>query len=245
MHGNGPIPPGIPCFPEIQSQGRVDGPHSNDVEWVFAPDGSRWVLKREMLGVNSLLAEAIGFELSPLLGIKTPQPGLLCDPSGPLWMTTWLPHVKHWSLSDHGSVNNKADVGAMLTLDVIVGNNDRHAGNILLLPSSGTFTAYSIDLEDSWAGTPDDMVAHSDGGLPTLVANFAPMIPIDDLAPHMLQAATTCQTWAPAAIAAKIHPWCNFLREPRSSDIISGIVSRSRLAPQLVRAHIQQIRDTQ
>jgi hypothetical protein len=113
MDGSAPIPPGIPCFDVVVSQGRVDGPHSNDVEWVFAPDRSRWVLKREMLGVNSMLAEAIGYELSGLLGVKTPAPGLLRDPFGLLWMTACLPRVKHWSPTDHAFISNAADIGAM------------------------------------------------------------------------------------------------------------------------------------
>lgn len=246
MAGSPPIPAGIPCFDVVVSQGRVDGPHSNDVEWVFAPDKSRWVLKREMLGANSMLAEAIGYELSRMLGIKTPAPGLLCDQYGGfLWMTACLPHVKHWSPTDHAAIGNATDVGTMLTLDVVVGNNDRHAGNILLVPSGGAFTAYSIDFEDSWAGTPEDMIAHSGGGLPTLVAAFAPMLPINDLQKAMLDAAAFCRTWSRPQLAAKIQPWCNLFGETQSSAIVDGLVSRSQLATQLVRERILQIRKTQ
>jgi hypothetical protein len=71
------------------------------------------------------------------------------------------------------------------------------------------------------------------------------MLPIDVLEPAMLQAASICQTWGLPTVAAKVQPWCNLFKETESGAIVEGLVSRSQLAPQLVRERILQIRNTQ
>jgi hypothetical protein len=237
--------PDVPQLDRVHPYGRVEGPHSNEVEYVIDDDGNRWVLKRNMLGYNSILAEAVGLELSRLLGIQTPSAGLLVEPGQHLWMTRYLPDVKHWSLDDRHLVKNLPDIGGMLVLDIVVGNEDRHAGNILLQAKDRTLTAFSIDMEQSWAGTPEDISERPVEELPKITRGFARLLPMAELEAHMLTAAQRCESWTEDVVGAVVQPWCNLLEERRGRAIINGLCVRAGRATQLTQQRVQQIRSLQ
>jgi hypothetical protein len=198
------------------------------------------------LGANDLLNEAIGFELATLLGVNSPQPALLSDGPSYLWMTEFIAGALHWHPHVRHLVDNLDSVGAMLALDVVVGNSDRHGGNILLQAvASGRLTAYSIDMEQSWAGSPDDIKSRQPDELPNIPAGFARLIPLTELETPMLAAAGRCQSWTKTQLGAIIQPWCNILGESNGPAIVDGILLRSSRAVRLSQLRVEQIRRAQ
>lgn len=239
-------PEHVRCFERVALLDKISVPHSNNVHYAHDDDGGRWVVKCEMFGVNVLLAEAIGYELSKLLGIKSPQPALLASNGEYLWMTEYLHGVMHWSPNERHLVENLDSVGAMLALDVVIGNNDRHAGNILLQATGGgSLVAYSIDHEDSWAGSPDGIRGQAPNALPNIRREFVPLVPMDDFETSMTDAATQCQSWTIDLLTERIQPWCNLLSELQGSAIISDVYSRSSRAVRLTELRVQQLRRQQ
>lgn len=95
------------------------------------------------------------------------------------WLSEYLPHVAHWAPARAQALTNPDDLGAIIALDAILGNWDRHARNLLLVPqpSAEQLRVYSIDIANAWIGTPADIAAR---GLESPgVEKLAPGIPVD------------------------------------------------------------------
>ncbi len=98
------------------------------------------------MGTNGLLAEAVGWLLSRQLSIPTPDAavGYPDDDNERCWLSQRLLHVTHWSPDIIPHLYNLEVLGRMVALDVLVLNEDRHIGN-LLIQYEGLHNAPMVD----------------------------------------------------------------------------------------------------
>lgn len=230
---------------QVTSYGKVTSPNTNAVEYVVDDDAREWVLKREMEGFNSVLSEAIGYCLSRLVGVPTPEGGILLESKDmPLWMCRRVPDVTHWDVSHMHKVINLDQVGAMLALDAVIGNADRHAGNILLEPrADGTFFAHSIDVEQSWLLAPEDLCDESGprSDLAPVHRQTRWLFPMVALSAHMTEAAKAMESVSAQSIRGAVGYASGLLRDARTDSFTGPLHARFQIAQQLVNQRIKQI----
>lgn len=137
----------------------VEVDHSSEA--VFAIDGAgrKWVRKKMLFtGWQPILAESIGWLIGRELGVRMPM-GAICGSGDELsWMSSFVPNALHWEAKYVHFVQNLDQFGAMLTLDALLYNDDRHAKNILLVPdqSEEDLVTWAIDVGNAWVGHPRD-----------------------------------------------------------------------------------------
>lgn len=232
--------------------GLVDGrpvPVGNSHCAVFTttPDGVTWIRKRELdSGPQPLVAEALGWRLARQLSVPVP-PAAIGEPNGELsWLSYFLDGAMGWDETRADRLSNPDDLGAILALDAIILNEDRHAANILCLPDENEYSLsiVSIDTGAAWIGWPDDYARRVDD-IPS-VQKLAAGLPVD-----------ACQAGARdlALRAAQLSP--DLLRDAawEALDIVERLdqlqvltqtlVRRCASAPQLVTAYLEAIEASQ
>lgn len=142
-----------------QEHGDVKVEHNNEAKYVVADDGSKWVMKKvSITGPNQFLAEAISYQLAHLLGLSVPTGGVGGSGEGLAWFSSLQPTVAHYSPARLPMTSQQADFGRIVALDVWVINEDRHAGNVLLVSGDTSFTPCFIDFGSAMVGHPADYV---------------------------------------------------------------------------------------
>lgn len=103
--------------------------------------------------------------------------------------------------------------GAMLALDAITHNEDRHLGNILIQPDPDDvhLRAYAIDSGSALVGWSD---FHNLQMAVPSPRNLAPGIPVDLLEAGALAAAARAATIEPGEILALVSEACEIARDP-------------------------------
>jgi hypothetical protein len=139
----------------------VDVDHSSEAFFAIDADGRKWVRKRMLhTGWQPILAESLGWLVARELGVRAPT-GAICGSGNELsWLSAFVPNAIHWRRNSAHFVKNLDEFGAMLALDSLLYNDDRHAKNILLVPdeSEEDLVAWSIDVGNAWVGHPQDFV---------------------------------------------------------------------------------------
>lgn len=227
----------------------IDGdavPVMNGSDAVYAtdPKGRRWV-RKVLIGANDILAESIGWLLCDRLGIPTPLGAVCGRPGDASWLSEYIPHTTHWSEARAQSLTNPDDLGAMLALDALIGNWDRHAKNLLLTPdpTPDRLKVYSIDVANAWIGTPSDIakrglespdvdkLAH---GIPvdmirdgaTVLAERAAQLPENLLSEFAMEACFLAGSSGALAIGTALHQRC--AEAPR---IVRGYLAKIESRP--------------
>ena len=126
---------------------------ASEVRFAFGNDGRRWVAKRS--SGSDIVAEACGWLLARELDV--PVVGdvrVVTDDEGLWWLGEHVVGAGHFSVHASQSIVNAAALGAMFSLDALLGNEDRHAGNILVAPDAAGLRFVAIDFAGSWCGLP-------------------------------------------------------------------------------------------
>lgn len=120
--------------------------------------GRRWIRKtRAQIHKRGLIAEAIGWLFCERLGLPIPDIAIYLpgEYTQDCWLSEQIRLVEHWSPT-RTPVQNLGDMGGILAVDAVLGNADRHEGNILLQPQviegEESWKLWAIDFEISAVG---------------------------------------------------------------------------------------------
>ncbi len=213
----------------------------NASDAIYAADdkGRRWV-KKVLMGSNELLAEAAGWLFSGALDVPTADAAIQPKGAENYWLSGLVEPVTHWDPSRVPFLSNPEGLGAMIALDAIIGNWDRHDGNILVQPTShGHARVVSIDVAGSWIGTAVDLVSHA-GQTPD-VDRVAPGIPVDLISESALDVAKEATKLTEATVRRFIREACQLARCSDENVIRDAMVIRCRDAESLVTDYLQKL----
>jgi hypothetical protein len=217
-------------------------PNSSEAHWVQDASGRRWVIKWEDdTGVEPLLAETVSWLLGDEIGVPQPKAAVFLDENHRAWMSEVVPNVVHWEPRHAHLLINAQQLGAMLALDAICHNEDRHLGNILVQPDPDELhlRAYAIDSGSALVGWKD---FHSIGTAVPSPRNLAPGIPVDLLETGAMAAAQRATGLDPGEILAMISEACEIARDPGGVALNNALVVRLAQAPYLVAAYLERVR---
>jgi len=225
---------------QVSDRGPVPVSNGSDAVYAISADGRRWI-KKVLLGNNELLAEALGWLLSNILKIPTPLGAVCGTGTDATWLSESVVPVTHWEPSRAQCLKNPDDLGAMLALDAVIGNWDRHSGNLLLRPENtqDQLKVYSIDVAGSWIGTPSD-IGRRGLEVPS-VDNLAPGIPVDMVREGAEKCAHEFSRLDPTLLNEYVSEACEIATVTAVDAISEALRRRSREAPGLVQRYLDKI----
>lgn len=228
---------------ELASEhGLVPGPHSGDVTYVIDGKGRMWV-RKSMLGVNCVLAEALGFLISRELCVPVPNGAVYISDVELDWLSEYIDSVMHWSSTSIQEISNPDELGGIIALDAIIGNSDRHAGNLLIRPGeeAGELHVISIDLADAWIGTAEDL--EFNGVAIPSVRNLAPGIDVEVIRAGAIACAKRANTLGDASLRACVAAACEITNEQKYDRLLAALQYRCEHARDIVDRYLNAIAD--
>jgi hypothetical protein len=233
----------IPIVQHLTDHGDVPVVHTGCAVYSIDNTGRRWVRKREAnTGVEELLAEMIGWLLARRLFVPVPDAGVFGAVNDLSWLSAEIQDVVHWDPSRAPLVTNLDGLGAMMALDVLILNEDRHAGNILLqpVPDQLHLKAWAIDHGAALGGSPTDYTARrKDVPNPH---NLARGLPMDLLQEGAMEAAEKATCLVLQDILALVREACTLAAEQKIDEIVSVLAERCANARALVESYLKRIR---
>jgi hypothetical protein len=215
----------------------------NACDAIYAIDNTArvWV-KKVTMGANELLAEAVGWLLSKRIGVPIAEAAVHApSATEAYWLSGLISPAKHWQPSMSGFLANPSEFGAMFALDAIIGNWDRHAGNILAAPigASRRVRVVSIDVAGAWVGTSSDLLAHA--GETPAVDGVAPGIPVDLIRDGAAAAAAVAEKLEPDIICDYVREACQLAGSSEEKVISAAVIERCCEATRLVDAYLKKL----
>lgn len=119
--------------------------YTEQPEWArtLGPPREDWVLKLAHRGPGlSVAAEAFAWLVGHQIGMALPDGALYAGDAGVGWLSRRIPDARNWAPEDRDAVSNTEQIGAMLALDAVLANDDRHQQNVLVV--AGTPTGRSL-----------------------------------------------------------------------------------------------------
>jgi len=219
----------------------VPVPNSSDAVYVIDDEGRRWVKK--YVAANDLLAEAFGTLLALDLSVPTANGGYHVDGGETWWLSEYLDPIVHWDPSYAERLADPDELGSLLALDAVIGNTDRHARNIVLRPSPSEheLRVFSIDLANSWLGTPHDLEAAQLA--PPPVGNVAKGIPVDMIARGARTCALRAAQLPDDRVVDSAREACMIANEPEEARLVRALTLRLRNAPNIVDKYLKLLRN--
>jgi hypothetical protein len=238
------FPETIPRAKSLSTLGPVVGPHSNEATYVADEDGTRWVAKsEEQMGCNGMLAEAISWLLAKRLGAPVPDAKIWLGGANPVWMSRWVPDLaSHWDEALVPKISNIAALGPAIVVDMLVGNADRHARNILLQGSlvPEHLLLWAIDFDDALIGHPGDFTFDPEH-IPS-VGNLARGLPVDMFEKAARHAADEAKALAGPVIVKLVQEACTIAREENARGVADVLLVRAAKADEFLEKYLEQIR---
>lgn len=211
--------------------------------YVMDDQGRRWVRKREEdTGFQPLLAEAISTLLGRHIGAPVPDGAVYVGTGGQAWLSALVENAGHWSSTRRDNIVNLSEVGALITLDALVLNDDRHARNILVVPDpdEAHLRVVGIDCGNALVGLPSDFVEWPPDG-PPRVGNQARGLPLDAVVEGAVAAATVAAGLDPALIREFVVEGCGIVREPAVDALTTALKARCRRAAELAVRYLEAL----
>ncbi|MBZ4335487.1 MULTISPECIES: phosphatidylinositol 4-kinase [unclassified Corallococcus] len=219
----------------------VEVDHSSEA--VFAVDGSgrKWVRKKMLYtGWQPILAESLGWLIGRDIGVRAPV-GAICGSGDELsWLSSYVPNALHWQRNYAHFVQNIDEFGAMLALDALLYNADRHAKNILLVPEQGeeNLIAWSIDVGNALVGHPQDFIA-LDLGVPKK-PNSARALPLELMRVGAFAAAKQAAKLARTSTLERyVTEACEIVSEGTAPLLLEALSRRMESAVDLVEEYLK------
>lgn len=204
--------------------------------------GRKWVRKSILHTVHEpLLAEALGWLLGKVLGVRTPDGAIGGEGDGLSWLSLRVPGVTHWDPSGIHFIKNVKELGRMLVLDAIILNEDRHEGNILLQanPDQHNLVAWAIDTGGALIGFPDSF-AQAEMALPS-IAKLARGIPVELVADEARATALRATSLSPYLLKRFVDEACQIAGEPKAGILLEALSARIEGASDLTEKYLQSI----
>lgn len=235
----------IPRLSNLTDRQDVLVENSSEASYCTDPSGNEWIRKPEMkTGCEPMLAEMVGYQLSRRLGVHVPDLAVCTDNDAERSvLSRRIPNVSHWSEKSYIMISNLESIGRMLAVDVILFNEDRHGGNILLeqMPGSPLLRAWAIDHGGALCGYPEEFYTRRDD-VPD-ARNLARGLPIERLRPAALRAAQDAQSLSPDLLARYVNEACLIAREPQRELLLTALSYRCQVAPKLVQCYFESLRN--
>lgn len=231
----------IPRIHQVVRLGRVPVPHTNEATYAVDGEGRRWVAKREIeLGCEALLAEALTWLLAREVGAPTPDAAWHEDANGRSWLSEWVPHAKHWSVSRSRVIANPAEAAAILALDAVVCNEARHSGNLLEVPKGQDRSIIiAIDGDEALIGHPRELARR--GRVPPSPRILARGFPPPDWRADALIAAARFAAIPFDALSRDVRAACALAQEPAEAEVLAIVADRCAHAIELTDAYLSLI----
>jgi hypothetical protein len=233
----------IPIVQDLTDHGDVPVVHTGCAVYSIDSAGRRWVRKREAnTGVEEFLAEMIGWLLARRLLVPVPEAGVFVAGNDRSWLSAQIQDVVHWAPSHAPFVTNMSGLGAMMALDTLILNEDRHAGNILLQPFQDQLhlKAWAIDHGAALGGSPTDYTTRRKD-IPD-PHNLARGLPMDLLQEGAMEAAEKATCLVLQDILPLVREACTHAAEQKIDEIVSVLAERCANARTLVESYLKRIR---
>ncbi|MBZ4419379.1 hypothetical protein [Myxococcus sp. RHSTA-1-4] len=190
-----------------------------------------------------MLAELVGWFLGRDLGAPVPDAAILFPGrADAAWLSAYIPHPIHWEAHHAHFVTNLDAFGAMLALDAIIHNHDRHKMNILLTPGAEEpeLDAWAIDTGAALVGFPADFAA-ADLAVPEK-PNIARGLPVRLMEPGARRAARRAVELVESpALQHQVAGACRLVGEQESNILFSALSKRMKQATRLVERYIEVV----
>jgi hypothetical protein len=215
---------------------------ASEPSYAMDASGRKWVRKSVLHTVHEpLLAEALGWLLGRALNVRTPDGAIGGQGDGLSWLSLLVPGVTHWDPSNIHFIKNAKELGRMLVLDVLILNEDRHEGNILLQPDPDqhNLLAWAIDTGGAIIGFPDSF-AQAGMALPS-VAKLARGIPVELVAAEARATALRATALSPYLLRRYVDEACQIAGEPKAGILLEALSARMAGASDLTEKYLQSI----
>jgi hypothetical protein len=209
-------------------------------------DGRSWV-RKVPAEPGELLAEALGWLLSRDLGVPTPDSAIHVTHVETSWLSEVVGPMDHWSPVCAQRLADPDELAKIIALDAIIGNFDRHEGNILARPDDTIeqLRLFSIDLGWSWIGESDlgsrgvDVPGDYD---PPGIRGLIEGVPVDVIRDAAAACANDALHLDQRLIGEYVQEACQIAGQPaRKLKLQQALVYRCRNAPSIVQAHLDSI----
>lgn len=217
--------------------------NASQARWAMDASGRQWVRKHtDHSGLEALLAEAVSFLLGGRLRVRQPHGAVYIDKDGWSWMSERIRAVsEHWEPGMRDFIENPGEVGAMLALDAILLNEDRHPGNLLVQPQKDEthLRVWAIDSGNALIAQPFDFLSRGlEAPNPHKHARGLPIAALCDAA---LAAAAVATTIDVDDISAYVTHGCALVGEPRAAELAVALRARCRAAPAIVTSYLERL----
>jgi hypothetical protein len=236
-------PAEIPVVASLTDGDDVPVPHTGRARYSIDEAGRRWVRKlEENIGCEELLAEAISWLLARRLDVPVPAAAYHGGPGELSWLSGLISPVVHWDSAHAPKVTNLDGLGAVLALDALVQNPDRHAGNLLVQPIDAvTVKVWAIDHGQALVGWPEDFKEKANE-IPG-VRNLLRGLPIDLLEEPAANAARKAAKLSRSEIMSMVRGACLLSKETKADMIGETLSARCVDAEGLVATYVKNIRE--
>lgn len=230
----------------IRTLREVEVENTSVAKYVVDAEGRKWVGKAYVdTGLESIAAEALSWSIAMELGARVPlagHHGALHDDTF-VWLSGYVADSIHWAAEHANFIANLDELGAMLAVDVLVMNEDRHARNILLTPENGMesrLTAWAIDFGNAIIAYPADYLSRADE-IPS-TRNLARGLPTTLLRRGAMAAAAKASSMCESPhIGTYVATAARLVEESRGADILTALTRRMRGAEELVDRYLKSI----
>jgi hypothetical protein len=233
----------IPIVETLCDHGDVPVIHTGNAVYSIDGKGGRWIRKREInTGIEEMLAEILGWMMARQLDVPVPGAAVFLGEGERSWLSSEIRNVVHWEPSRASLITNYDGFGAMMALDALIMNTDRHAGNILLQPQPDELHLYAwaIDHGQALVGWPVDF-SQQRKAVPS-PRNLAKGIPVDLLVDGAMTAAEKATRLSSREIHPMVTEACTFVAERQVETITEVLAERCAGARGLVEQYLKQVR---
>lgn len=234
----------IPRVQDLTVLGPVLTEHTNEAIYVADPSGAVWVSKSaSQIGWNGLLAEAASWLIGRHLGAPLPDAAVCLDGAHPQWLSRCIPNISaHWGEKHVSQISNIAALGPTIVMDVLVGNPDRHARNLLLQATETTqLHLWAIDQDQAVIGQLEDFCV--DPMLVPATRNLARGLPVDLFEIAAMEAASRAKAMEASQIVGFVKEACTIAGESAAKALADVLIVRAANADSLLRSYLQRVRE--
>lgn len=240
-----PFARNIHRVPSLQVHGEVTKGawHKGIAKYARDAEGRAWVLKyEEDVTYTELLAESVCLLMGRRLGAPLPDGALYVEGDRRGWLSKVIRPVMHWDESQRDFIENLDEVAAMLMMDAVAGNVDRHGANVLLEPGDEApdVRLWAIDQGNALIGQPASFL---ELGLELADASkHFSGLPLGDLERPVLAVAQVARSILREEVQVWMAECGEIAAEPRWSDLADLLYQRLQAAPDLGLRYLEVLR---